>query len=183
MSALLHAPECRLVAVDPGLRGCGVALFKGGTLLRAAYVKNNAEGRGYNAHVGAANAVRLWLYPAPMIDELVVEFPRVYPGSAQQKGDLNDLLDVAGVGAAVSTAIRMFDMPIDSRADHVFPSDWKGNVPKETMTERIRRSLTDEERKRIEKCPASLMHNTLDACGIGLYKLGRLNKKVYPHAD
>ena len=183
MSALYHAPNFHLVAVDPGLRGCGVALFKGGTLLRAAYVKNNAEGRGYNAHVGAANAVRLWLYPTPMIDELVIEFPRVYPGSAQQKGDLNDLLDVAGVGAAISAAVRLSEMPVGSRVEHVFPSDWKGNVPKETMTERIRRSLTDEERRAIEKCPASLMHNTLDACGIGLYKLGRLNKKVYPHAD
>lgn len=185
MSALYHSTGFRLVAVDPGLRGCGVALFQGGTLLRAAYVKNNGEGRGYAAHVIAGASVQRWLMSeGDGLDALVVELPRVYPGSAQQKGDLNDLLDVAGVGAAVATALR-FDAFAGALllASHVFPSDWKGNVPKETMTERIRRSLTDEERRAIEKCPASLMHNVLDACGIGLHKLGRLNKKVYPHAD
>ena len=81
---------------------------------------------------------------------------------------------MVAVGAAVASHFPVVET--------LFPADWKGQVPKEVMTERIRRSLTEEERGRIEKCKASLMHNVLDACGIGLYRLGRLNKKVY-HND
>lgn len=161
----------RLLCVDPGLRGCGVAEFEGIDLKRAAYVKNPVEtGRGYIAHKMMAYEVQSWARTAVVLGaSAIIEHPRIYPGSAQQKGDLNDLLDVAGVGAAVSVH---FMKPVT-----VFPSDWKGNVPKDMMTERIRRALTDEERARIEKCPASLMHNVLDAIGIGLWKLGRINKK------
>ena len=159
----------RLLCVDPGLRGCGVAEFEGYDLKRAAYVKNPVEtGRGYDAHRALAVAVNMWS-PWQSSVKALIEHPRVYPGSAQQKGDLNDLLDVVAVGAAIGV---YFPKPVT-----VFPSDWKGNVPKDVMTERIRRAITDEERARIEKCPANLMHNVLDAIGIGLWKLGRINKK------
>lgn len=175
MSAVFYSPDYLLFCVDPGLRGCGVAMFKGGTLIDASYVKNPVDsGRGYAAHRALGREVG---HIAALSDRVVIEHPRVYPGSAQQKGDLNDLLDVVAVGAAI--AARAYTSDIAT----VFPSDWKGQVPKETMTERIRRSLTDTERATIQKCPASLMHNVLDACGIGLHALGRLNKKVYPHAD
>lgn len=175
MSAVFYSPGYFLLCVDPGLRGCGVAMFKEGTLVEAAYVKNPVEsGRGYAAHAALGRAV---CKSHSIAHRVVIEHPRVYPGSAQQKGDLNDLLDVVAVGAAVATFAHAAEVAT------VFPSDWKGQVPKETMTERIRRSLTDAERAAIQKCPASLMHNVLDACGIGLHALGRLNKKVYPHAD
>ena len=154
--------------MDPGLRGCGVAEFDGFDLKRAAYVKNPVEtGRGYTAHSSMGTAVGLWR--GLSLKNALIEHPRVYPGSAQQKGDLNDLLDVVAVGAAIAAHTP--------NVVTVFPADWKGNVPKDVMTERIRRALTDEERARIEKCPASLMHNVLDAIGIGLWKLGRINKK------
>ena len=170
MSPLFHTPGVRILCVDPGLRGCGVALFDGGHLLRAAYVKNPVEhGRGYKAHAQMGLAVYDWLDAE--IDRVIIEHPRVYPGSAQQKGDPNDLLDVAAIGASCASWLM-------GEVETVFPSEWKGQVPKETMTERIRRSLTEVERKNIEKCPASLMHNTLDACGIGVWRLGRLNRKV-----
>ena len=42
----------------------------------------------------------------------------------------------------------------------------------------VRDALDAYEREKIEKCPSSLMHNVLDSAGIGLWKLGRLNKKV-----
>jgi len=179
LSAILHTAGFRIVAVDPGLRGCGVAEFVGGELQRAAYVKNPVEsGRGYEAHRRMGDAVREWAWERGCA-LLLIEHPRVYPGSAQQKGDLNDLLDLTGVGGAI--AARMGVSGSNPAIETVFPSDWKGQVPKDMMTERIRRCMTEEERVRIAKCPASLMHNVLDGCGIGLYKLGRLNKKgIYP---
>jgi hypothetical protein len=46
------------------------------------------------------------------------------------------------------------------------------------MTSRISKAILQNERAGIEKCPASLMHNLLDAVGIGMWKLGRVNQKV-----
>lgn len=171
MSLLFHTPGVRILCVDPGLRGCGAALFDGGFLVNAAYVENPVtHGRGYKAHSEMGCAVSRWI--AKDVDRLIIEHPRVYPGSAQQKGDPNDLLDVAAVGAAVASWCNYRE------TETVFPSEWKGQVPKETMTERIRRSLSDIERHNIAKCKASLMHNVLDACGIGLWRLGRINRRA-----
>jgi len=157
--------------VDPGLRGCGVAIFKGGNLSGALYVPNSiTDGRGYNAHAAMGAEVHSYLF-ASITGKIIIEHPRIYPGSAQQKGDLNDLIDVACVGAAISA---MF--PVGT-VETVFPADWRGQVPKEVMTERISRAISNDERRGIEKCYASLMHNVLDAIGIGLWKLGRINQK------
>lgn len=171
MSALFHTPGVRILCVDPGLRGCGAAVFDGGFLVRAGYVENPvSSGRGYKAHSEMGEAVSRWLDKD--VDRVIIEHPRIYPGTAQQKGDLNDLLDVAAVGAAVASWCNFRE------TETLFPMDWKGQVPKEVMTERIRRALSEIERLNILKCKSSLMHNVLDACGIGLYRLGRLNKKV-----
>lgn len=168
--SLFYTAHFRLTCVDPGLRGCGVAEFVGGNLVRAAYVKNPREvGRGYEAHRTMARAVKQWM--TPHVDRLVIELPRVYPGSAQQKGDLNDLLDLAGVGGAIASSCT-------TEVESVFPADWKGQTPKDVMTERIKRACTPEEKATAEKCAASLAHNLWDSVGIGLYKLSRLNRKV-----
>ena len=177
MSVLFHTPGVRILCVDPGLRGCGVAVFDGGFLINAAYVENPVtHGRGYKAHSEMGNAVSRWL--AKDVDRVIIEHPRIYTGSGKPKSiDENDLLDVVAVGAAVASWCNYRE------TETVFPSEWKGQVPKEVMTERIRRSLSDIERHNIQKCKASLMHNVLDACGIGLFRLGRLNRKVIHNGD
>ncbi len=159
-----------MICVDPGLRGCGVALFRAGNLVRASYVTNPVtSGGGYGAHKAMGLAVsRSYGYVG--ISRIIIEHPRIYP-AAQQKGDLNDLLDVTGVGSSVAACYPTVE------SETLYPYDWKGNVEKKVMTERISRSITNEEREGIEKCYAKLMHNTLDAIGIGLYKLGRVNKR------
>jgi hypothetical protein len=168
--SIYYRPGFVFTCVDPGLRGCGVAEFEGGDLLRAAYVKNPEAGRGYNAHEAMGSAVAEWISESS--ERIIIEHPRIYPGAQQQKGDLNDLLDVVACGASVAASFRT------NYIETVFPGEWKGQVPKEMMTARISRAITDAERAKIEKCPASLMHNLLDAVGLGLWKLGRLNKKV-----
>lgn len=168
--SIFYTAHFRMLCIDPGLRGCGVAEFLAGNLVRAAYVKNPRDvGRGYECHRTMARAVQQWATPA--VDRVVIELPRIYPGSAQQKGDLNDLLDLTGVGGAIAASS-------EAVVESVFPSDWKGQVPKDVMTERIKRACTPEERATAEKCAASLAHNMWDGVGIGLYKLSRLHKKV-----
>lgn len=173
-----------LFCIDPGLRGLGAALFLDGKLSSATYIKNPVtEGRGYDAHRQLAKAVGAAFYPKVIVRcQMLIEHPRIYGlKGAQNDGetDPNDLLDLVGVGAAVASLEWLGAViPVQT----VFPSEWKGNMKKKMMTERIREKLeASGEIERVLSVGAK-DHNTLDACGIGLWKLGRLNTKVYPGA-
>lgn len=170
-----------LLTIDPGLRGCGVALFDdSGALVAADYVKNPVAGKGYAAHSALGDAVDSWV--ALRCDQyhptsLVIEHPRVYPGAPNK--DLNDLLDVVAVGAAVGAKLQH---TLTRAPETVYPSEWKGTVKKAVMTERIRRALTPDELKVCRFTNKSDDSDLLDAVGIGLWRLGRLNKRVFPGA-
>lgn len=159
-----------MITIDPNLRGCGGAEWYMGKLTRAEYVKNPAKGRGYEAHCAMARAFREKFWA--QFDEIVViEHPRVYPGMPQT--DLNDLLDVCGVGAAVAAQIDV------GQIHTVFPSDWKGNVKKSIMLERIWSKLSDAEKAVVQKTNKSDTEDILDAVGIGLWKLNRLTTRKF----
>lgn len=168
-----------MITIDPNLRGCGVACWAKGTLVRAAYVKNPAtEGRGYHVLVSLAEAVGTFLIDRVLVEHrspVIIEMPRVYPGMA--KVDLNDLLDVMGVGAAVAQRLEGYGV-----TQSVFPSEWKGTMKKKAMLERIASKLSPEELGRCESTNKSDTEDILDSVGIGLWKLGRLNARVYPGA-
>lgn len=173
-----------MITIDPNLRGCGVALWdeQFPVLRAAAYVENPVQaGRGYECHVPLALAVNDWVGKVRgfRYGKCIVEMPRVYPG--MPKTDLNDLLDVAGVGGAVSAALS--HAPSDVHIVHVFPSEWKGNMPKQDMLKRIRSKLSGEEILQVQKTNKSDTEDILDAIGIGLWRLGRLNARVFPGAE
>ncbi len=171
-----------LLAIDPGLRACGCALFVNGLLCRAALVKNPEKKlRGPQAHVPMAIAVREWVGYTPL--DLVLEYPRVYPNHSNKRSeDPNDLLELAGVDGAIAALL--------GPARHYFPSDWKGQVPANACARQILRKLELKESNVIENLGPFLVnlnardakglqvthnaHNTLDAVGIGLHQLGRL---------
>ena len=166
-----------LVAVDPGIRGCGVATFNEGKLVRAAYVKSHAKtGNGPGACRGMANAVRDWLGPAA--GTLVFEWPRVYASrirAGQTKTDPNDLLALCGVDGALAALYPY------ATAECYAPSDWKGQIPKPKTGDpyivetriRSRLDLTETAAAEAGAVPASLAHNVWDAIGIGLHHLKR----------
>lgn len=162
-----------LIAIDPGLRHCGVAVFEAGELQCAALVKNrDLVSRGPSAHAEMAWQVLHWL-SAWDLDRaiLVLEWPRIYPGSGQRKGDLNDLLELAGVDSAIASKLGAFLGEVTCYA----PAQWKGQVPKRIMNDRVLKRLTPREAARIIH-PKD--HNVLDAIGIGLHRLERLDRKV-----
>lgn len=166
----------RTLCVDPGLRGVGVAVFEGKMLARAAYLENPAKsGRGYKVAYEMARALYDWL-DGETCPVAVVEFPRIYPGHA--KIDNNDLIDIATVGAAIASWCEAHEIV------SVFPADWKGTVKKEVMTSRIKAELSAVEAGKVDKsCRRSLLHNVYDAVGIGLWRFGRLHKKLLPGAS
>lgn len=184
-----------MITIDPNLRGCGVACWSRGVLQSATYVKNPREtGRGYYEFSILAQCVvahvineegRLRQISRPSIHEgpVIIEMPRVYPG--MPKVDLNDLLDVCGVGSAVAAELARMSTHrgLDCTLQTVFPSEWKGTLKKQAMLERIASKLTQEEAPRVQRTNKSDTEDILDGVGIGLWKLGRLNTKVYPGAE
>ncbi len=159
-----------LLAVDPGLRHCGCALFGVGGLLQARLVVNTEKKiRGPKAHAKMSIGVNE-AFPGYGVDHLVLEYPRIYPNHSNKRSeDPNDCLELAGVDGAIAS----FYLPYPTKIGHVFPADWKGQVPKAVMIERIKKTLTPEETKRVVLAGAK-SHNIWDAVGIGLFHLGRL---------
>ncbi len=177
----------RLLALDPGIRGCGVALFEGEIrlangstiahhprLVACDYVKNPVKkGDDFGAVIAMAGQVHDWVLMengnTPWL--LVAEWPRIYTVS-KSKGDNNELLPLVGVGCAVAT--------FATSATRVFPHEWKHQLSKEVCHQRIRSRLDMNETNVLNDACArakSLAHNTLDAVGIGLHHTGRFAPK------
>ncbi len=153
----------RLLAIDPGLRTCGVAYFVGGTLAEAKLVVGPKSGdMAWNEMAGAVHA------STPFADEVVIELPQVYNVRARSKGDANDLIQLAAVVGALATYHAGRKMQI------VRPSQWKGQTKKEVTKNRCVEKLSEAELARVELPKAkSLHHNIFDAVGLGLWALKR----------
>jgi hypothetical protein len=172
-----------LVAIDPGIRGCGVAVFEGYFLTEAAYVKSPVlEGNDAAAAVSMASWVvgSLGLL-SRHITELAVEWPRIYASRIRAgltKEDPNDLLALT----AVDTALAALLSPVKTVS--ISPSEWKGQMKKEPCQARIVSRLSPRELVVAEAAAAaakSKAHNLFDAIGIGLHHLGRFaRKRVIP---
>lgn len=181
-----------LFAVDPGIRHCGVAVFgfhgmrDGGgriphaELDRCALVRNPlTEGDGLAAQGAMARAVAEWLKRtrgADGVDALVLERQQVYTRD-KSSGDPNDLLPLAGVVNGVNVLVASLAL-----ADPL-PRAWKGTVKKDMTTRQVLARLTPTERARVDGIdgpwvPAKLLHNVVDAVGLGLWYLGRLRQRV-----
>lgn len=146
----------RVLSIDPGVNGCGVAMFSDNVLKAAAYVPGDLKTMAGNVYGWQGD---------PEI--LVVEKPQVYR-EAKLKGDPNDLIDLAIV---VGTLAERFH---DAGLALYLPRTWKGQVPKVVMRQRIANRLSHEEFFSPVLPSASLSHNVWDAIGIGLFHLGRL---------
>lgn len=151
-----------LVSIDPGVHRCGVAVFKAGVLIAATLV--NEPNDQWLSVAGAVQDYIIKVAPDVEFDG-AIEIPQVYRFS---KGDPNDLIDLTAVaGAIVGT--------LGGKWIAYKPREWKKQVDKMMMVERIKSRLTNEEHARMTLPRAkSLAHNVWDGVGIGLHCLGRL---------
>lgn len=176
-----------LVAVDPGLSGCGVAIFRDGQLHWAGLVTAAGAGRGVQRWIPLCERVVSEVWSIIECDEIemVCEFPRLRAAGRQvgatHSVDPADLMELAGfVGCLCGM--------VSARLTHnqpavVLPEQWKGGTPKEICHARIRKRLTaSSERDNLALTERvvrpSALHNVLDAVGIGLWRLGRLKGNV-----
>lgn len=167
-----------LLAVDPGIRGSGAALFVGGRLAWADYVKNPArKGNRADAAGSMALAVVEWARArVATLDDLAAEWMQIYAGQIRagaSKGDPNDLLALTGVVSGVAAVVGV-------TATAYLPREWKGQLDKAAMHARIRGRLSEAELCNADcacRRAKSLAHNVMDAIGIGLFHLGRLERR------
>lgn len=146
-----------LMAIDPGVKRVGYALFREHTLITVGLLTIKSQRALYDD---------LWNFGAARV---VVEIPQVYK-LALSKGDPNDLIDVALV-AGVCLACAPIGIPVR-------PREWKGQVDKAVMTARILANAPREDREKLEYIkPKSLVHNVIDAYGLGRWYLAREGTK------
>jgi hypothetical protein len=156
-----------LLSVDPGLRGCGCALWAGARLTRAGYVTSGSKDKRSSAWLAMSHAVRDWV-GGTWPDALAVELPQVYRESLL-KGDPNDLVDLACV---VGGLCEIFS---GAKQRVYLPKEWKGHVPKEIHHARAKKRLDAAELAGVElPSQKGLAHNVWDGVALGLTDLGRL---------
>ncbi len=158
--------EGLLLAIDPGVRGCGVALFRDSELSQAVYVAGHGEAQRAEGWIAMADAVREFIGER-IVAQLVLELPQVYR-AVRSKGDPNDLTELAAVVGALAASFRNAQQKV------FLPAEWKGQVPKAIMHERALERLSPEEFGRISCRKKSLLHNVLDALALGLRFLKRM---------
>ena len=162
-----------LLAIDPGIRGAGVALFNGAELVVARYVKNACPVKAPMAQRISCLGEEIGHMQPPRV--LVTECPQIYI-FGKGKGNPNDLVPLAQLGAFVAARFCSSDWV------QYLPREWKGTLDADMMTARIKARLTADELARVESYgrKGALDHNTLDACGLGLHHVGRLTpRKIF----
>lgn len=177
-----------LLAIDPSINSCGVAEFIAGELVDArTLVPKVPEGLRTSQERACDMACVIedtfWRRKSWYTDAiLVVEWPQVYKrsGSKGPPSIGEDLLPLAGIVIAVAALLRPDKLLTPTPAEWIgqLPKSKKGDPWKSPRGLRIAKALTPEERKLIPKS-----HDAIDAVGLGLWALKRLNKeRVLPGA-
>jgi hypothetical protein len=166
------------LAVDPGLRGCGITLGRAGRVVAAAYVvgETSSKAKRTDLWIPMVSAVWKWAREFDFWGSdgvLVIELPQVYKASHQRGRkvgtDPQDLIELAAVVGGITALCG-----VPARA--YLPAEWKGQVPKEIMHDRARARLSPSELAAVEtNLPrGSLAHNVWDAVSLFLRHVGRL---------
>jgi len=153
-----------LIAIDPGVKCAGVAVFDSCGELAAAWL---AKGGSWTETATAVRNELVTRYMPPLLAkaEIAIEVPQIYT-QAKLKGDPNDLVDLALMAGCF---VGLMAGP-QTRVTGYRPRQWKGQVPKNVMTKRIQGKLSPDEHERVELPTAKeLQHNVWDGIGIGLH--------------
>lgn len=176
-----------LLALDPSISACGVALFDHGVLVAASAVRLKTTGDILGRTLRISEAILSWcLENRARIDEIAVEWPQVY-AATKSKGDPNGIVPLAAVCASAATYIQTCEvtrpLTCDLECYSYLPKEWAGAVPKSTTVKGAKESpraikvigrLTPAE---IPVWKLVKYHDTIDAIGIGLHHLGRFERR------
>lgn len=166
-----------MLAIDGGLSGTGLALFERDErrILRPTRVEVFTPKKHLPYMEKAQQIVDFisfeFINPgmgARVPFHGVMEFPDYQSGAERsmgwKSGDLQKLTYLIGV---LTAAVPW------TRVTHVFPRDWKGQLPKDVVERRLRRSLGEDLCRRLD-----VKTHGWDALGIGEHVLGRFGPEV-----
>mgnify|MGYP003420562579 CR=1 FL=1 len=154
----------RLVSIDPGLTGTGVAIWNNGELVLAQVIAVTK----YTDHIFRIRKIVEGVERYTRDASLIIEQPQTYRGRAA-KGDANDLIKLANLVGALSTLSPLVEIAL--------PSTWKGQAPAEVVEARGRAALTFEELQHVDlSCSKKHQTDVWHAVGLGLWKLGRVRR-------
>lgn len=155
-----------LLAVDPG-RCSGIAYYVDGLLAVATTTTCRTKG---DYRDGGDLIIRA--FPETP-DRLVIEKPRIYQrGAGVTKGDPNGLRPLLQLIGYLAHAYRGTELI------EVEPAQWKGQAAKEATRAMSARRLSPAE---LAVIPPRLAHDGWDAIAIGLWGLGRFERKRVFH--
>lgn len=144
-----------VIAVDPG-KVSGWAVFVDGQLHAAGSFDGD-----FHPYLGKTPVPQ---YRGPI--HLVVELPHQGAGKAD-KGDIIRLSVRAGMVIAAMGYPERTEIPAN---------EWKGTVPKDMHGRRILDALLVPERLVLDRAGFLKNHNVIDAVGLGLWKLRRMQR-------
>lgn len=156
-----------LLAIDPGLQGTGVAIWKGKTstpILADVLTSRGAESKEW---IDRVNRIAIQVQELAIehnVRHIVCEMMEMHMSARAQmmwkSGDFQRTLFLIG---AIYGVCESFIVGFDVTP----PSQWKGQLPKSVTIKRVRRILGDRtcERLGIDK-------HAWDAVGIGLWHMG-----------
>lgn len=167
-----------ILAIDPGVKATGWAIFERGQLKACGVARANKSLNQVESIREVVERVAIeWeeymgFSYRPKL--LVAERPQVYR-QAQLKGDPNDLIPLAIIDGVIWERFK------PEGVSFPLPREWKGQVPKSVMANRILESLNKREletvKELLERTPSSLRHNGYDAIGLGQWALKRFNNE------
>lgn len=146
-----------LLAFDPG-ETTGWALFRAGRLIAAGSAKS-ADGLEHYMPDEAEKT--RWV---------LIELPQ-----ERHHGRKTNVRSIITLAVRVGELKREWEAR-GAEVELVWPTTWKGSVPKSIHNRRVLAALSEEERALLPKRPRAKKHdhNMLDAVGEGLWKLGRM---------
>lgn len=182
-----------IIALDPGLNGCGLAVGDlpdcGADLRRAWYAASAAKGtpaqRGIATGIyAAAAALATVVFYRTRKIVVAVEMMQVYPRG--KKVNPKWLLALAACAGAFAASIEAHCDLSATQFELLTPQprEWKGTLNGDQMIERIKRELLRSKELHLCEMPSAtktLGHNVYDAAGLYLWAAGRLKKERVIH--
>lgn len=161
---------CYIVSIDPSINFCGYAIHKNNTLIEYKLLRSSVK------HVDFIEKSK---YMSNKLKD-VIDKLTMLKGQVQVITEIPQYWGVAGFMAresgAISKLMFLCGMIVGLRNNVITltPQDWKGQLPKEVVNNRLRKIYPNVDIKQLN-------HNIVDAIGIGHYYI--TNKKEVTDED
>jgi len=161
-----------LLSIDPSVRATGCALWKDGQLVDVAIIRTQATQPTLAPATWRYITHQMHLWVGVRAPSLMASERPVHHKGSGRKSDPETLLALAMLVGALATSYPCHTQ-LKTKAQ------WAGTAPKEIVCQRVLARLTPAEAQTLHDTyngPPHLLHNVLDAVGVGLHALGRMRK-------